>query len=126
MAELEKTVLVRKLYASAFDPERLEEFLAADCVYHGPGETLEGIEALRERSRELHDAFPDLRFSVDALRVEEDEVEVRWTLHATHERPIEGDEATGRSVEMSGRTVEVIRDGRIVERFGEGVPVEDA
>lgn len=118
MSELDKRLLVRSLYASGFDPERLDEFLAPDCVYHGPEGRVEGIEALREMCRELHRAFPDLAFSVEALRVEGDEVEVQWTLRGTHEGPLRGLEATGRPVEMTGRHTEVVREGRIVERRG--------
>lgn len=118
MSDLDKRVLVRDLYASDFDPDRLDEYLAQECVYHGPDGTVEGIRALREMCRDLHRAFPDLAFSVEALRVDGDEVEVQWTLRGTHEGPIGGIEPTGRPVEMSGRHVEVVRDGRIVERRG--------
>lgn len=118
MSELDKVVLVRNLYASAFDPERLDEFLAPDCVYRGPNGRVEGIENLRALCRELHEAFPDLHFRVDALRVEGDEVEVQWSLRGTHEGPLRGVEPTGRPVEMTGRHTEVVREGRIVERFG--------
>lgn len=118
MTDLDKVVLVRDLYASDFDPERLDEFLADDCVYHGPEGDVEGIENLRAICAELHRAFPDLRFSVEALRVEGDEVEVHWSLRGTHRGSFRGEEGTGRPVEMTGRHVEVVRDGRIVERFG--------
>lgn len=118
MSELDNAVLVRGLYASGFAPDRLEEFLAPECVYHGPEGAVEGIDALREMCRELHRAFPDLRFSVEALRVDGDEVEVQWSLRGTHEGPFRGVEPTGRTVEMTGRHVEVVRGGRIVERFG--------
>lgn len=118
MSELDKVVLVRSLYASNFDPDRLDEFVAPGCVYHGPDGTVEGIEELRTMCRELHRAFPDLRFRVDALRVEDDEVEVLWSLRGTHEGPLGGMEPTGRPVQMTGRHTEVVRGGRIVERYG--------
>lgn len=118
MSELEKVALVRSLYASNFDPGRLDDFLADDCVYHGPDGTVEGIESLRALCVELHEAFPDLRFSVEAVRVEGDEVEVHWTLRGTHQGSLGGVEATGRPVEMTGRHTEVVRGGRIVERYG--------
>lgn len=118
MSELDKVALVRSLYASDFDPERLGEFLADDCIYHGPDGTVEGIESLRAMCAELHRAFPDLRFSVEAIRVEGEEVEVHWTLRGTHEGALGGMEPTGRPVEMTGRHTEVVRSGKIVERFG--------
>lgn len=116
--EIERAVLVRGLYRSGFDPDRLDEFVAPECVDRGPEGETEGIEALREKCRELHRALPDLRFSVDALRVDGEEVEVRWTLTGTHRGEIRGTGPTGRPVEMSGRHTEVVRDGRIVERYG--------
>lgn len=118
MSELENGILVRRLYESGFDPDRLDEFVAEGCVYHGPGGEVRGLDALREMCVELHRAFPDLRFTVEALHVEEDRVEVEWTMRGTHQGPIAGVEATGREVEMTGRHTEVVRGGRIVERRG--------
>ncbi len=118
--EPEKVALVRAFYESGFDPDRLDEFLHPDCVYHGPDGDVEGIEALRAAARELHRAFPDLRLAVEGVRVDGPEIEVQWTLRGTHEGPLQGFGPTGRSVEMSGRHVEVVRGGRIVERFAAG------
>ncbi|NIP58907.1 MAG: DUF4440 domain-containing protein [Gemmatimonadetes bacterium] len=118
MSELDRAILVRRLYESGFDPERLDEFVAEDCVYRGPGGEVRGREALREMCAELRRAFPDLRIRVDALRVDGDEVEVEWTMTGTHGGAIGEFEATGREVEMSGRHTEVVRGGRVVERWG--------
>lgn len=114
----EKADLVRAFYRSGFDPARLDEFVHPACVYHAPGGDVEGLEALREMCRELRAAFPDLRMSIEALRVDGPEVEVHWTMRGTHRGEIGGFEPTGRTVEMSGRHVEVVRGGSIVERFG--------
>lgn len=116
--QVDRATVVRRLYRSGFDPDRLDEFVAPDCLDRGAGDETEGIEALREKCRELHRALPDLRFTVDALWVDGEEVEVRWTLRGTHRGEIRGAEPTGRRVEMSGRHTEVVRDGRIVERYG--------
>jgi len=118
MSEIDRAILVRRLYESGFDPERLDEFVSEDCVSLGPGREVRGREALREMCAELHRAFPDLRMRVDALRVDGDEVEVEWTMRGTHGGAIGGFEATGREVEMSGRHTEVVRGGRVVERRG--------
>lgn len=114
----EKAELVRAFYASGFDPERLDEFVHPDCVYHAPGGDVEGIGGLRAMCADLRAAFPDLKMAIEALRVDDAEVEVHWTMRGTHEGEIGGFEPTGRTVEMRGRHVEVVRGGFIVERRG--------
>ena len=57
MSDLDNAVLVRELYDSAFDPERLDVFLDPDCVDHGPDGERRGREDVRRLSRELHRAF---------------------------------------------------------------------
>ena len=50
---------------------------------------------------------------------EDDKVATRFTNRATHEGELEGIEATGNTVEMTGIMIHRFEDGKIVESFQE-------
>lgn len=64
-------------------------------------------------------AFPDARFTVEDIIGEGDRVAARLTMRGTHLGPLNGSPATGRSVVVSGMSIERIADGRIVEGWNE-------
>ena len=69
----------------------------------------------------LYEAFPDLEAEVRDLVVDEPSgtVAVRWAAAGTHRGAYLGAPATGRRVSFKGIEIIRIRDGRIVERWGE-------
>ena len=111
--------LVRRLYESAFDPGVVREVVAPDLAYHLPAGEIGGRAALLGGSKAFRSAFPDLEFSIVDLRLDGDEVEVKWRVRGTHEGDFAGFAPTGREIAMSGRHVERVVDGQIVERWGE-------
>lgn len=64
-------------------------------------------------------AFPDARFTVEDMLAEGDRVAARLTMRGTHLGALNGIPATGRSVVVSGMSIERIAEGRIVEGWNE-------
>jgi predicted ester cyclase len=88
-----------------FDPTAL------DAEVRGP-------EGFKEQTRGYRSVFPDLRFSIESIVAEGDEVVVRWSATGTHEGSLAGETPTGRSVTATGFGLWRIRGARIVEHWG--------
>jgi steroid delta-isomerase-like uncharacterized protein len=111
--------LVRRYLQQAYDegrPEIVDECFAEDYVNHDPAP---GLSPDREGEKLLvamfHEAFPDLKSSVDDQIAEGDMVFTRWSAVGTHQGEIMGIPPTGRRVTMDGHEVTRIRDGKVVE-----------
>jgi predicted ester cyclase len=74
---------------------------------------------LERLERRFCEAFPDAHHTIDDLIAEGDQVVLRTTARATHRGDFEGIARTDRSVEFTGLVVYRIRDGAIVESWGE-------
>jgi predicted ester cyclase len=74
---------------------------------------------MRQAIALYHAVFPDLHLSTDDVLVDGDRAAVRWTATGTHEGDELGVPATHRRVTMTGIDIIRVRDGRIVERWGE-------
>lgn len=65
--------------------------------------------------REFRVAFPDAAFTIEDMVAAGDRVALRLTMRGTHRGVFNGIPPTGRSVVVSGVSIERIVDGRIVE-----------
>jgi predicted ester cyclase len=113
--------LVRRLYEEVLngrDLGRLAAVYALDIVDHGalPGQP-PGLSGVVYAARLLLDAFPDIRFSVEAQLAEGDLVATRWRAHGTHRDTFLGIPATGRPVAATGIALGRIAGGRIAESW---------
>jgi steroid delta-isomerase-like uncharacterized protein len=94
----------------------LDELVAPNYVYHGPGMELRGPEALKQLVAVFRTAFPDLHTTIDDMVAEGDKVVTRWTATGTHRGEFMGMAPTGRSM-----TLPII----VITRFEAGKAVED-
>jgi steroid delta-isomerase-like uncharacterized protein len=67
----------------------------------------------------MYEAFPDLNRPVDDLIAEGDKVVARWRAEGTHTGSFQGVPPTGRRASITGITIFRLRDGKIVEEWGE-------
>jgi steroid delta-isomerase-like uncharacterized protein len=63
----------------------------------------------------LHEAFPDVKHTVEELIAEGDKVMVRWRWRGTHQGTYVGIDATGKYADFQGITILKIVSGKIVE-----------
>ena len=99
------------------DFETFRELLAPDFFYYFPSRNTKpmSLEETIELGKMLHNAFPDITFSIEELIAVEDIVISRFIMRGTHEGEFQGIPATGNKVEMSGIMMTRIENGKIVE-----------
>lgn len=122
MSAEENGALVRRFIEEVFNGGRLsvaEEVLAPDYAHHDPatGERGSGIEGLEHMVGFYREAFPDFRVTLDDQIATEDRVVERWTGRGTHQGPLQGRPATGRTIAAQGISIHRIADGRIAETW---------
>lgn len=117
MSEEEKNkTIVRRFIEERRDPAVVAELVAEDYVSHtaGPrrpaGRT--GVTQIRTL---MHDAFPDVQWTIEDLIAEGDMVVARATMHGTHLGEVFGIPLTGRQVMVTGIHMYRIVRGKIVE-----------
>lgn len=114
--------LVRRLFAAyqANDAAQLHELLAGDFTAHGlPPELGQGPAAMTALAALVHGALADCRTDVEDLVVDDDRVAARYTTRARHVGELFGAAPSGRVVTFTGIEIYRLRDGRIVEYWGE-------
>jgi steroid delta-isomerase-like uncharacterized protein len=101
--------------------ETLEALVSGDCRFHDPVFPFlpQGAESLRQHIRMFHNAFPDLRFSIDDMIAERNEVVVHWTMRGTHRHGFLGMTPTNRTAVVSGTTINRIEHRKIVEQWSD-------
>lgn len=109
-------------YAQCFtgDLDAIDDTCAADYLYHeSPLPDTVGVQAHREQTAGLRQAFPDLEMTVDDIFSSGDRQVLRWTLTGTHsgQLPTLPIPPTGKKVTMSGIAVDRIVDGKFVETW---------
>jgi predicted ester cyclase len=80
------------------------------------GETV-GLEPFLRVRDQFLDAFPDLKFDLEAMLGEGDDVVVRWVATGTHAGDALGIEPCNRRVTVRGMTWQRFRDGVMVEAW---------
>ncbi|MCE2395343.1 ester cyclase [Candidatus Poribacteria bacterium] len=114
---------VSRIYEEVFNKGKLEQadtLIAAEYIDHNPigagGKS--GIEGFKQTVRALRFAFPDLRFTVEQMIVNGDQVVTRTTMQGTHKNSFMGVDPTGKPVTVSGFDIFRVADGVVAERWG--------
>jgi predicted ester cyclase len=119
MTPEERKEFVRRAYEAVFNKDNLaaaDEYFGPDFVNRGgPPDWPHGPEGIRRTVMLLRTAFPDLRFTIEQVIVEDETIAARWTARGTHHGTLQGPigsiAATGRPVAFQGITM-----GRVVDR----------
>jgi predicted ester cyclase len=87
--------IARRFYEECWNQgkvDRVDQLIAKDCRYHDPvfPSLAPGVDSLKRHITMSRNAFPDLRFSLDDMIAERDEVVVHWTAKRHPGRPISG------------------------------------
>jgi len=112
--------VVRRLFdevASRGQMALIDQIVAPDFVTHGnpgePDDPLRGPAAMRAHIQVLRTAFPDLKFTVDQVVAQGDQVAVRWTMAGTHRGTILGIVPSGRHFRVAGMHIFRLVNGKI-------------
>ncbi len=120
--EQNKTVVdefIQTLFTKG-DLSAVDHYLAEDFVAHDP--PMAGVsgdaDGFRDAAARIRAAFPDWHSEVHLLVAEGDYVVERFTASGTHCGEFMGAAPTNRAVAMPGINIFRLRDGKIVERWG--------
>jgi steroid delta-isomerase-like uncharacterized protein len=97
-------------------PSALEEFIATDYVYHNPAlPDVKDFATLKHFNEMTSAAFPDLHFTIEDLIAEGDKIVYRYSATGTHKGDLNGIEATGKPVTITGMVISRIVNGKVQE-----------
>lgn len=119
MSAAENKVLARNFFEEVWNQKQeaaIDRYIAETAA----GNDLDfgvGREGFRTQWRQWHAAFPDLHFAVEDVIAEDDKVLTRWTLTGTHQGEFMGVPASGKRINVSGMSLDVIKDGMIASGF---------
>jgi len=122
-AEKGNIAIVRKFFEvgpSKGDLTAADALLHPEFSLHTPLPTPgPGIEAMNNVITTCRAAFHDLNVTVDDIMAEEDKVTARFTARGVHKGEFMGLPPTGKAITMTGIEIFRIKDGKIVELWGE-------
>lgn len=109
--------VVRKLYDDILTPGHLALLsqVVADEYVGAQGER--GPAGMAETVGPVRAAFPDIKWTVESLLAEDDQVVVRWSWTGTHQGTFRSFAATHRSVTTGAIVVYQLRDFKIVRSW---------
>jgi steroid delta-isomerase-like uncharacterized protein len=99
------------------DKDAMRDLIADNCRYHDP--VFPGVENLPQHIASCRSGFPDLRFTIEDMIGERNEVVVHWTAHGTHKGPFLGMQPTNRPCTVSGTSISRIEGGKVVEHWAD-------
>jgi steroid delta-isomerase-like uncharacterized protein len=99
------------------DTGAMRDLIADNCSYHDP--VFPGVENIPQHIASCRSGFPDLRFTIEDMIGERNEVVVHWTARGTHTGPFLGMEPTNRPCEVSGTSIYRIEGGKVVEHWAD-------
>jgi predicted ester cyclase len=114
-------VVVRQLFEEMFSQGRYEkqgQVFANNCTVHFGGRTVPLQEAMAE-GKGWRNAAPDLVMEINQISANGDMVTVAWTAKGTHTGQGHGLKPSGKRVNMRGRSVFLVKNGKIVEATNE-------
>jgi steroid delta-isomerase-like uncharacterized protein len=123
MSEENKRI-VRQAYEEIRSQGQLDlvdQIFAQDYVGHDPTavpERVVGADGFKQQTVEYRRVFPDLRFTIESIVAEGDEVVVRWTATGTHRDSLTGEPPTGASITVTGFGSWRVQNGKLAEHWG--------
>jgi steroid delta-isomerase-like uncharacterized protein len=121
--EVEKNKnIVRRAIEEGWNREDLsviDELYDRDFAFHQEGgEVVNGIDNFRRWVTTIHTAFPDIRYTIEAMYAEGDKVATRYTVRGTHQGDFRGLPPTGKAFDLTGHQLHRIVGGKAVEGWG--------
>jgi steroid delta-isomerase-like uncharacterized protein len=122
MSTEENKAIVRRFFEEGPSKGNLRaanELLSPDFVLHVPLPVSPGIEGINEVITTCRAAFEHLNVTIDDMIDEDNKVAARFTAHGIHKGSFMGLPPTGKPITMTGIEIFRIKDGKIIELWGE-------
>ena len=120
--EQNKEIVIQ--FYKAFDRQDIklgEKLMSADIIASGlDTNPLKGYDAVMQYGAMMFAAFPDGRHILDEVIAEGDRVVTRGIFTGTHQGELMGIAPTGKQVTFSVIHIDRLKDGKIIEHWGQG------
>lgn len=118
----ENKAVARRYFEEVWNQQRptvLDQIIAKGAILHDPANPSlpVGAEGQKQLFTKYNAAFPDSRFTVDAIIAEGDLVAIRWMVRGTHQGTLDSLAATKKQVNLTGTTTMRIVSGKIAEMW---------
>ena len=118
----ENKAVVRRFLEGIFsqgNPDVVDELADPDFVVHDPSSEAGDVDAqgVKESIAWSHNAFPELRVTIEDQVAEGDKVATRWRVSGTHQGEMMGAALTGNQVTFAGTQTDYLSGGKIVESW---------
>ena len=97
--------------------QKIEEYVAEDCLEHNPYGDVEGIEGHRQFVMAIHDTYDDFRLIAHNIVADDDFVSYNFTVEGKHTGSVGEVRPTNKNVEVDGVYLARIESGKIVEAW---------
>jgi len=122
MSTEENKAIVRRFFEegpSKGDISAADDLLSPDFAMHVPLPASPGVEGINEVITACRAAFEHLNVTVEDMIAEGNTVAARFTARGVHKGNFMDLPATGKPITMTGIEIFRIKDGKIVELWGE-------
>lgn len=122
MSTEENKAIVRRFFEEGPSKGNLsaaDELLSTNFAIHVPLPASPGVEGINEVITACRAAFEHLNVTVEDMIAEGDTVAARFTARGVHKGSFMGLPATGKLITMTGIEIFRIKDGKIIELWGE-------
>jgi len=100
------------------DVAEYARLFSSGCVLHGIGQReITGIESLKQFILSIHNAFPDIKYTLEDIVADEDRVAWRYLAQGTHIGRSMGISPTAKKVTVNGMIINRFIDGKIAEHW---------
>jgi steroid delta-isomerase-like uncharacterized protein len=118
----ENKAVARRYFEEVWNQQKpavLDQIFAKGAIDHDPANPSlpVGPDGQKQLFTKYNAAFPDSRFTVDAIIAEGNLLAVRWSVRGTHQGTLEGLAATKKQVNLTGTTTMRIVSGKIAEMW---------
>lgn len=121
-ADKNKQVMHRFVeFINTADEKPAEELISPDAIFYVPGraEPMRGPGGYLAIIGMMRGGFPDIRWTLDEMIVEDDRVAARFTMRGTHRGTFFGVPPTGKPIEVQAMNLYCLSGGQFVEERGQ-------
>jgi steroid delta-isomerase-like uncharacterized protein len=116
MSLQENRQLVQRFWEEVWSQGNLtlvDEMVTPDFVLYTPQGRKQGPEGLKQWVAAIRNAAPDIRFTVEKIIAEDEQVATSWSGNGTNTGPFLGNPPSGKPITMTGMSIFEIEEKRI-------------
>ena len=110
--------IIEKIFCAAANSIlAMNELVSPKIIIHDTDKELTGLDQLRQGMINLHNAFPDLRYTIEDLLSDGDKVIARCKGEGTHNGSFRGIAATGKKMMYTVILIWRFEDDKLIEHW---------